>query len=69
LRRCTSNCAGSAYGLLAQAQTLMHEPWLARVIEIEEAERQRRSLKRRLDSARLGSFKMLADFDAYSGPK
>jgi DNA replication protein DnaC len=51
------------YGLLAQAQSLMQEPWLARVIEIEEAERQRRSLKRRLDGAHLGSFKMLADFD------
>lgn len=51
------------YGLLAQAQSLMQEPWLARVIEIEDAERQRRSLKRRLDGAHLGSFKMLADFD------
>ena len=51
------------YGLLAQVQTLMPEPWLERVIEIEEAERQRRSLKRRLDHARLGSFKPLADFD------
>jgi DNA replication protein DnaC len=51
------------YGLLAQAQSLMQEPWLARVIEIEDAERQRRSLKRRLDDARLGSFKLLADFD------
>ncbi len=51
------------YGLLAQAQSLVQEPWLTRVIEIEDTERQRRSLKRRLDSARLGSFKMLADFD------
>lgn len=51
------------YGLLAQAESLMHEPWLERVIEIEEAERQRRSLKRRLDHARLGAFKPLADFD------
>jgi DNA replication protein DnaC len=51
------------YGLLAQAETLMHEPWLERLIEIEESERQRRSLKRRLDHARLGAFKPLADFD------
>lgn len=51
------------YGLLAQAQSLMQEPWLTRVIEIEDAERRRRSLKRRVDDARLGSFKLLADFD------
>ena len=51
------------YGLLAQAQTLLQEPWLARVIDIEDAERARRSLKRRLDDTRLGAFKPLADFD------
>jgi hypothetical protein len=34
------------YGLLAQAETLMQEPWFARVIDIENAERARRSLKR-----------------------
>ncbi|MBK6349317.1 MAG: ATP-binding protein [Proteobacteria bacterium] len=47
----------------------MHnEPWLARVLEIEESERQCRSLKRRLDNARLGAFKPLADFD-YDWPQ
>ena len=51
------------YGLLAQVETLMLEPWFARVIEIEEAERARRSLKRRLDEAHLGAFKLIADFD------
>ena len=51
------------YGLLAHAETLLHEPWLARVIDIEETERSRRSLKRRLDNARLGTFKPIADFD------
>lgn len=51
------------YGLLAQADTLLAEPWLARVLEIEDTERARRSLKRRLDNARLGAFKPLADFD------
>ena len=51
------------YGLLAQAETLLHEPWFARVIDIEEAERARRSLKRRLEEARLGSFKPITDFD------
>jgi len=51
------------YGLLAQAETLLNEPWLVRVIEIEDAERARRSLKRRLIHSRLGSFKPIADFD------
>lgn len=51
------------YGLLAHAETLLNEPWLARVLEIEERERSRRSLKRRLDHARLGAFKPIADFD------
>ena len=51
------------YGLLAHAQSLMHEPWLLRVLEIEESERANRSLKRRLDNTRLGAFKPFADFD------
>ena len=56
------------YGLLAQAQEIIHEPWLLRVIEIEEGERQTRSLKRRFGNARLLKFKSIADFD-YSWPK
>lgn len=51
------------YGLLAHAEALLNEPWLARVLDLEEGERARRSLKRRLDNARLGAFKPLADFD------
>jgi DNA replication protein DnaC len=51
------------YGLLATLPQIVHEPWLARVIDIEETERARRSLKRRLAHTRLGSFKPLADFD------
>ncbi len=51
------------YGLLAQAEALLNEPWLVRVIEIEDAERARRSLKRRLVHSRLGAFKPIADFD------
>ena len=51
------------YGLHAHAETLLNEPWLARVIEIEDSERSRRSLKRRLDNSRLGAFKPIADFD------
>lgn len=55
------------YGLMAHAEEIINEPWLARVLEIEDTERQRRSLKRRLDNARLGTFKPLADFD-YNWP-
>jgi DNA replication protein DnaC len=51
------------YGLLAQAEALMHEPWFTKVLDIEDAERARRSLQRRLDDARLGTFKPIADFD------
>lgn len=51
------------YGLHAHAESLLQEPWLLRVLEIEETERQARSLKRRLDNARLGAFKPIADFD------
>ena len=51
------------YGLHAQTETLLHESWFAQVLDIEDAERARRSLKRRLDSSRLGAFKPVADFD------
>lgn len=56
------------YGLLAHVEELASEPWLARVIEIEQGERHRRGLKRRLDNARLGTFKPMVDFD-YHWPK
>jgi DNA replication protein DnaC len=56
------------HGLLAHAQDIIGEPWLERVIGIEDSERQHRSLKRRTDNARLGKFKPLADFD-YQWPK
>ncbi len=51
------------YGLLARAESMMKEPWLAQLLELEESERDRRSLKRRLDDAHLRSFKPIADFD------
>jgi len=54
--------------LLAQAEQIRTEPWLTRVIQIEESERQSRSLKRRMAHARLQSFKSIADFD-YAWPK
>lgn len=37
--------------------------WLAFLLDWEESERQRRSLERRLQNAKLGAFKPLCDFD------
>jgi DNA replication protein DnaC len=56
------------YGLLAHLEEIATEPWLARVLEIEESERLQRSFKRRQNNARLGTFKPMADFD-YDWPK
>ena len=51
------------FGLLARWPEAEREDWLPRLLDWEEAERQRRSLERRLHSARLGAFKAMADFD------
>src|ERR1017187_1371171 len=51
------------YGLLANVETVINESWVPQLLAIEEAERARGSFKRRLDDARIGVFKPLADFD------
>ena len=51
------------YGLAVQDDALLTEPWVERVIDIEDRERKRRSLERRLTNARIGAFKPIADFD------
>jgi len=51
------------FGLLAHAEDIADKPWLDELLNIEEAERKRRSLARRLRHARIGNFKTLADFD------
>jgi DNA replication protein DnaC len=53
------------WGLLAHWDELNDgdQPWLQRLLEWEERERQRRSLERRLSQAHIGRFKPLADFD------
>lgn len=56
------------YGLLAEWERFRSEPWLEELIHLEEEERGRRSLARRLKCARLGRFKPMADFD-WSWPK
>lgn len=56
------------YGLLAHWQELGQEPWVQTLIGHEEAERQRRSLERRIGTSRIGRFKSIADWD-WSWPR
>lgn len=51
------------HGLLAEWDRLATAPWLSELVALEEAERQRRSLERRVKSAKIGKFKPMADFD------
>jgi len=51
------------YGLLAHWDEIENESWLEPMINWEENERSQRSLERRLNSARLGHFKSLCEFD------
>jgi len=51
------------YGLLAHWDEVAGAPWMAPLIQWEEAQRAHRSLERRLSSAHLGRFRPLADFD------
>lgn len=51
------------YGVLAHWDDFANEPWLPRLVHIEEVERKRRSLDRRIRDSRVGSFKPMADFD------
>ena len=56
------------HGLLAHWDEVVQGDWLEPLIRWEEEERARRGLERRLSSAHLGRFKLLADFD-WSWPK
>src|ERR1039457_5907221 len=51
------------HGLLANLETIIHEPWLPQLLQIEETERARRSFRRRLKAARLQKYNPMADFD------
>lgn len=51
------------FGMLARWDEIATKPWLDELLNIEEAERQRRSLARRLRHARIGAFKPIVDFD------
>jgi len=56
------------FGLLACCDEIVDKPWLPDVLAIEERERQKRSLERRLRNSRVAAFKPMADFD-WSWPK
>ncbi len=56
------------YGFLAHWDELGGQPWVPLLLDCEEAERQRRSLERRIGTSKVGRFKPLADFD-WSWPR
>jgi len=56
------------FGLLTCWEQLADKPWIHEVLAIEERERQKRSLERRLRNSRVSSFKPMTDFD-WSWPK
>ena len=51
------------WGLLANWDSLSKQAWVREYLGVEEDERGRRSLERRIRGARLGAFKAIADFD------
>jgi DNA replication protein DnaC len=56
------------FGLIACWEHIADKPWLPEVLAIEERERQKRSLERRLRNSRVATFKPMTDFD-WSWPK
>lgn len=51
------------FGLLTTIEEIEGEAWIEKLLEIEERERRRRSLERRVKNARIGRFKLMADFE------
>lgn len=51
------------WGLLAHWEEIEEAPWIETVLGYEEEERQKRSLERRLQRAKIGPFKPLCDFN------
>ena len=51
------------FGLIACFEQIADKPWLREVLAVEERERQKRGLERRLRHARIGAFKPMVDFD------
>ncbi len=51
------------YGLVEHWSEFREHDFVARLIEIEEHERKRRSLERRIKRSKIGAFKSMADFE------
>jgi DNA replication protein DnaC len=51
------------FGLIGCWDQIADKPWLREILDIEERERQKRGLERRLRNARVGAFKPMVDFD------
>lgn len=51
------------YGLLAHWDEIANQPWIPTLLDLEDHERGRRSLERRIRNAKLGRFKPMADFE------
>jgi DNA replication protein DnaC len=51
------------HGLASRWEACREAPWLEPLIQDEERARQKRSQDRRIKAAKIGSFKLLADFD------
>lgn len=51
------------HGLLKHWTQVEKEPWVEKLVQLEEVERGNRSLKARLEAAHIGAFKPLIDFD------
>lgn len=56
------------FGLITCFEEIADKPWLREVLAVEERERQKRGLERRLRHARIGAFKPIVDFD-WNWPK
>ena len=56
------------HGVIANWDQLPDADWLQWLLQVEETQRQHRSLERRKRAAKLGQFKAMTDFD-YSWPK
>jgi DNA replication protein DnaC len=51
------------WGLVTHWDELQAAAWVGRLLDLEEEERGKRSLERRLQKAKIGRFKPMADFD------
>ena len=56
------------HGLVSRWSELGGEDWIEALVEVEEKERARRSLERRVLNAKIGRFKPMVDFD-WSWPR